>query len=155
MSCSWISDIHIVQNNDAAPIALQIARDTENKHNTNVGKLAIELSKNQCLILHTIIACLRVKETTFLMEEVHLYQTCVASFLLYGCEVWCPNLRQTVWKCIERVLVLLTSFQNIFMPNKYFFTLFLTEFDAPPSTSMRFLQITRAKYVLCCFIVRY
>ena len=39
-----------MQNNDAAPIALQIARDTENKHNANVGKLAIELSKNQCLM---------------------------------------------------------------------------------------------------------
>ena len=67
-----------MQNNDAAPIALQIARDTENKHNVNIGKLAIELSKNQCLILHTIIACLRVKATTFLMEEP----------LVAGCISW-------------------------------------------------------------------
>ena len=36
--------------NAHAPIVLQIATDIENKHNTKVAKLAIELSEKQCIM---------------------------------------------------------------------------------------------------------
>jgi len=42
--------IGVDAQNDHAPIALQVSRDIENKHNTNVAKLAIELSEEQCIM---------------------------------------------------------------------------------------------------------
>jgi hypothetical protein len=42
--------IGVGAQNDDAPIALQLARDVENKHNTNVAKLTIELSEKQCIM---------------------------------------------------------------------------------------------------------
>lgn len=36
--------------NDDAQIALQMGRDIENKHNTNISKLAIKLSEKQCIM---------------------------------------------------------------------------------------------------------
>eukprot|EP00253_Pinus_taeda_P034624 PITA_34624 len=42
--------IGIGVQNDNAPIALQIARDMENKHSTNVAKLAFELSEKQSIM---------------------------------------------------------------------------------------------------------
>jgi len=42
--------IGVGDQNDDAPIALQMARDIENKLNTNIAKLAIELSEKQCIM---------------------------------------------------------------------------------------------------------